>query len=186
MITRRAALAAAAAGTAAVALPRSAHAKVADDAAVIRRALRLERLAAVTTGTGATGQVVEPELARTLIGLADHDRRHADTLAVMLEALGGGKVPAPEDLEQADALARRLGIAPLQPELDAQDAYLAYALALKEEIVAGYVEASKRLLDVRLAQTLATILASEAQHLAVLRTEGGGAAVTKPFEGASR
>lgn len=86
---------------------------------------------------------------------------HAAALRTHLDALG--RRPAPKGL---DAPAQRVADAPAGERLDA-------AIALEASLVEAY---SAALLDLEAAgvlQTAATILASHAQHLALLRERAG-------------
>lgn len=180
MITRRGMLL----GSGAVLLVApAARASVEGDAGVVERALRLEQLAAAGMGAGATADLVDEADARALLVIAEHDREHVAVLGGSLEALGARRPPEPEDLPAADALARELDVDMLTGSLTRPDDFLAWAIALKEQTIAGYVDACRRLLDVRLTQSLASMLGAEAQHLVALRETAGRPAVGAAFPG---
>jgi hypothetical protein len=181
-MTRRAALM----GTAGLAVLAAAPVARGDDpgdAGTLRRLVLLEQLAAAGLGTAATGDVLGGEVARRLLPLAEHDHRHADALAANLDALGGAIPPAPKGVQAADRLAAALKISPLSGALAGERELLRWAIELKLRLVTDYAEAARRLLEINLTQTLATILASDAQHLVVLRQLAHETPVPGAFEG---
>jgi hypothetical protein len=179
-VTRRTALAGGA-GLLLAAVPL-ARADDPGDAGTLRRMILLEQLAAAGLGAAATGDVLGAEVARRLLPLADHDRRHVDALAANLDALGGIVPRAPKSVEGADRLAVALGVPLLSGVLAGEREFLAWAIAVKRRLLAGYVEAARRLQEINLTQTLATILASDAQHLVVLRRLAHETPVPAAFE----
>jgi hypothetical protein len=144
-VTRREALAAAA--VAALAAPSVARAQRSDIAVLIRLVAREE--AAEEAYGGGAGVVVN--------GLYPDEEAHAAALRTHLDALG--RRPAPRGL---DAPARRL----VEAEGDQR---LPAAIALEQSLVDEYAAALLDIADPSVLQTAATILASHAQHLALMR-----------------
>jgi hypothetical protein len=93
-----------------------------------------------------------------------HETHHAAALATELAAIGVGTPAPPEEPGDLDIAAERL--ARSGPER--ADVFAAAAL-LEEDLVAVYQAALPSLADPKIAMTAATILASHAQHLFVLR-----------------
>jgi hypothetical protein len=92
--------------------------------------------------------------------IARHDEDHARALRTELQALGRGTTPI--SAADLDPPARRLSEAfTAQARLDA-------AIALETDLVATYKKAVLDLVEPGILQTAATILASHAQHRALL------------------
>jgi hypothetical protein len=98
--------------------------------------------------------------------LRGHEADHAAALATELAAVGLGTPKAPRWASELDATAERLARAE-------GEAVLPAAVALEEELVALYRSALPSLPDAKIAMTAATILASHAQHLFILRHQTG-------------
>lgn len=179
MSTRRAFVAGAALAVVAK-RPGTARAEVRGDALVLEAAVRLEQTSVFAYDALLRGGGFDGDLAETLGTLRDHEQAHADALAAALEALGGPRPAAPETGEQADAALEELGI---PYGLDATgDAALELLLALGLRQVELYTRAAGELEDVRLIQTVASIVAAEGQHLVVIRAALGRATVPTPLE----
>jgi hypothetical protein len=95
------------------------------------------------------------------------DERHAHALRVGLEGLTIVATPRPAHAERADPAAARLAGA------RAARAALEAAIALEEELLAAFVDATRSVADAGLVKTVATIAGSHAQQLAVLRSAAG-------------
>jgi hypothetical protein len=142
----------AAAALALLVRPASARAQRSDIAVLIKLVGREE--AAAEAYGGFPGEL--------LPGVYNDELDHAAALRTQLDALG--RRPAPRGL---DAPARRLAEAPAGERLAA-------AVALEETLVRDYSAALADLADPGVLQTVATILASHAQHLARLRVLAKG------------
>ena len=136
----------AAGGLALLAWPASASAQRSDIAVLIKLLAR-EEAAAEVYGAGKA----------VVVAMYSDEVAHAEALRTQLDALG--RRPAPRGL---DAPARRLMEAEGDARLDA-------AIALEQSLVDEYSVALADLADPSVLQTVATILASHAQHLARLR-----------------
>jgi hypothetical protein len=133
-----------AAATAAV-LVRPATAIAADGTAdILRRLIALEDAASIAYSAAALNAVP---------GLADQEADHAKALRTDLEALGGRAPSAPTD----------------DTPLEGLDA----AIALEADLVAAYRKALVELEELGILPTVATILASHAQHHALLLRAAG-------------
>jgi hypothetical protein len=136
----------AAGGLALLARPAIASAQRSDMAVLIKLVAR-EEAAAEVYGAG-KAVVVAPY---------DDELAHSEALRTQLDALG--RRPAPRGLD-----------APAQRLMEAEgDARLPAAIALERSLVDDYAAALPDIADPGVLQTVATILASHAQHLARMR-----------------
>jgi hypothetical protein len=95
-----------------------------------------------------------------------HCGMHVSALSTSLGALGIDFPPHPGSPADLDPAARAVAIA-------SPDAALPAAIALEQGLVAAYRSALPVPEDLKLAVTLATLLASHAQHELILRTDHG-------------
>jgi rubrerythrin len=179
MSTRRAFVAGAAV---ALAVPRVAMAKEGGEVAALTHAIELEQAAAYVYDAGVKSGLLDAELAGVAGNLRDHEQAHADALAVLLEALGGHPPAAPDTPEAADARLAALGLETSLRELADAPAFLTLALALEQRQAAHYTAAVARIGDIRLIQTVGSILAAEGQHLVVIRGALERAPIPTPLE----
>jgi Ferritin-like domain len=139
------------AGAAALVLARPAAAAAAgrsDEAVLVRLVAREEA-------------AVEAYRDEVVPGLRADEEKHAAALRTHLDALG--RRPAPKGLDEP---ARKLAEASGEARVEA-------AIALEASLVEAYSEALLDLEAPGVLQTAATILASHAQHLALLREQSG-------------
>lgn len=164
--TRRdALLAAAAAGLPLlIASPRRALAQdEEDDTLLLERLIRLEQIAVVAYGALEAGEPLDR--------FRQHDEQHAEALVAALEQLGGAapKPPAAESIEGLRGVRGRAGA-------------LGFAIELETRTLAAYYEAVQKLGDAQVLRTAATIMASEGQHLVLLRRAAGRRPAPAAFE----
>lgn len=168
-LTRRRLLGAAA-GAAAAGLARPALAGAAPSEPATMRDLILREdaaAAAYALAAEATGDAI-------LQRIGSIDQRHAHALRVGLESLTVPPAHRPPHAERAEPAAARLAGA-----RTAENA-LAEAITLEQELLAAYVGAARSLVDGGLLQTVATVAASHAQQLAVLRAAAGRPPLDEP------
>jgi rubrerythrin len=177
--TRRAFVAGAAVVLAA---PRVAWAKEGGEVAALTDAIKLEQVAAYVYDAGVKSGLLDAEQAALAGRLRDHEQQHADALAVLLEALGGHPPGAPDTPESADAALTALGVETGLRELRDANAFLALSLELEQRQAAHYTASVAKIGDIRLIQTLASILAAEGQHLVVIRRALERAPIPTPLE----
>jgi hypothetical protein len=127
------------------------------DVAVLQRLIGREEAAALAQRRAAVLPVA---------GLAGHEADHAKVLRTDLFALGGKVPPAPGDGAALDPAARRLAEAEPAGRVDA-------AIALEASLLAAYTEALLELQEPNVVRTAASIMASHAQHEALLRRAAG-------------
>jgi hypothetical protein len=137
---------------------RNAFAQAGDDGAILERAINLERIA-VIADSGLLSAGVE-KIARRFRG---HEQAHADALTTALTDLGGTPPPKPSGVEDVDKVVKGLG------EVKSQADIANFAIELETAAVAAYYDAHRKLIDAKLLQTGASIMANEGQHLVVLR-----------------
>ena len=150
---------------------RNAFAKAEGDAAILERAIELERTAVIVYRTAASGDLLDAEVRKAAELFAQQEAEHADALIAALSDLGG---TAPKPPKAAD-------VAGLD-ELDSQDEVLEFAIELENMAVVAYDDAAARLTRADLLKTTAQIVSNEAQHLVVLRQQLGEDPVPSAFE----
>jgi rubrerythrin len=97
----------------------------------------------------------------------DHEREHAQTLARVLRDLGA----KPNAARESYAF----------PRLREQAQVLRFAEAMENAAIAKYIDSIPRLNDPEVRATGASIMANEAEHLAVLHQQLGERTVPEPF-----
>ena len=155
---------------------RTAFAQAKGDAAILERAITLERVTALAYTTVIDGGLLSPAVARTLRRLRGHEQAHADALVTALMDLGGIPPAPPEGEADVDKVVEGLG------DVRSQGDVLSFAIELETAVVAAYHDAQAELVETRLLQTAASIMGSEGQHLAVLRMAAGREPVPSAFE----
>jgi hypothetical protein len=136
-----------AAAAAALVRPAAAAAAGNDPADVLERLIALEDAAALAY-RGAPAAVLA-----AVPGLAEQEADHAKALRTDLEALGGRAPNAPADVEPVTGFGA--------------------AIALEADLITGYGQALLDLDELGILPTVGTILASHAQHHALLLRAAG-------------
>jgi hypothetical protein len=95
--------------------------------------------------------------------LRTHERRHAASFVTALTDLGGSPPAEPVGIAAVDKVAKGLD----QVRNEAQT--LSFLIELETAAVAAYYDAQARFVETRLLQSGASIMASEGQHLVLLR-----------------
>ena len=150
---------------------RAALAQPGGDREVLEAALRLEQTAVATYGAAARSGLLDRQATELSKLFGEQDQAHAEALTAALEALGAS-APAPP---REDSI-RRLG------RLRTSAGFARIAIELELEAVAAYHEAQLELQDRELLSLCARIMASEGQHLALLRSLAGKSPVPHAFE----
>jgi Ferritin-like domain len=158
-LSRRHALLAAAAG--ALALPAGARAARPGEGAVLLDLIGREQAAAAAyaQAIAALGASAPPEL----VTVCGQESQHADALGTELVAVG---------LARPQPAAPQGAAAQLAAATDA-GAALTAAAALERELIAAYQAALPLLPDAKVATSVATILASHAQHGLIVERRAG-------------
>lgn len=159
---------------------RTAFAEAKGDTAILGRAIGLEQVAVLAYDTAIEGGRLSPALLAVARTLRAHEQAHADALTTALTDLGGTPPPEPQGLADVDKVAKGLGEAKTQAEV------VNVLIELETATVAAYLDAQTKLVEAKLLQTGASIMASEGQHLVVLRRAVGKDPVPAAFETGAR
>jgi rubrerythrin len=132
------------------------------DTDILASAITLERIAVLAYGVAIDSKLLTPEFARVARRFRAHEQAHADVLETALTDLGGTPPPAPV-VKDIDGVVKGMGA--LKSQADVAN----FAIELELAAVAAYYDAQRKLVEGKLLQTTASIMANEAQHLVVLR-----------------
>lgn len=154
---------------------RSAFAATTTDSEILVAAIKLEQVAVLVYDAAIASGLLSKDLLAAATLFRGHEQSHADVLSTALSALGE---TLPPKATQADvgAVVKGLGDASSQADL------ANVAIELELAAVAAYYDAEAKLVDAKLLQTGAAIMANESQHLVVLRQFVKRAAVPNAFE----
>ena len=155
---------------------RTAFAEAKGDTAILARAINLEQVAVLAYDTAIEGGLLSPALTEVLRTLSAHEQLHADRLTTALTDLGGTPPPAPQGAADVDKVVKGLSDAKTQADV------VNFAIELETATVAAYLDAQREFVEGKLLQTGASIMASEGQHLVVLRRAVGKDPVPAAFE----
>jgi rubrerythrin len=133
------------------------------DAEILQTAINLEQVAVIAYDTALAGGLLSPAVTRIVRHLRAHEQAHADALTTALTDLGGAVPAAPKGLADVDKVVKGLGAVRTQGDV------VNFAIKLEMAAIAAYHEAQSKLVETRLLQIGASIMASEGQHLVVLR-----------------
>ena len=155
---------------------RTAFAEAKGDTAILARAISLEQVAVLAYDTAIAGGLLSPALTAVVRTLRAHEQQHADTLTTALTDLGGTPPAAPQGIADVDKVVKGLSDAKTQADV------VNFAIELETATVAAYLDAHRELVEAKLLQTSASIMASEGQHLVLLRRAIGKDPVPAAFE----
>jgi hypothetical protein len=141
---------------------RTAFAAAGADGDILTSAVTLERIAVLAYGAAIDSKLLTPGFERVARRFRDHEQAHADVLLTALTDLGGTPPPEPQVKDIGGVVE---GIGDLRSQADVAH----FAIELELAAVAAYYDAHAKLIDARLLQTGAAIMADEGQHLVVLR-----------------
>jgi rubrerythrin len=141
---------------------RNAFAAGGTDGDILVSAIKLEQVAVLAYGAAIDSKLLTPGFAKVARRFRDHEQAHADVLITALKDLGGTPPPAAQ-VKDIDGVVK--GIGDLKSQADVAN----FAIELEMAAVAAYYDAHSKLIDAKLLQTGASIMANEAQHLVVLR-----------------
>jgi rubrerythrin len=159
---------------------RNAFAESGTDEKILQQAITLERVAVIAYDTVIGGGMLNGRVERLVRLLRAHEQQHADALATALTDLGGTAPPEPSGLKDVDAVVEGLGNVSTQADV------LRFAIELETAAVAAYYDAQAKLVEARLLQTGASIMASEGQHLVLLRQAASRPPVPNALETGGR
>ena len=150
---------------------RDAFAAESGDAEILGKAIHLEQVAVLAYDGVIAGGLLRSRSEAVLTRFRDHERQHAGALTTALTDLGG---TPPEQATVADVD----GLDGLKSEADV----VGFAIAFEAAAVAAYLDAQRKLVDGKLLQSTASIMANEGQHLVVLRRLANVEPVPNAFE----
>ena len=142
---------------------RDAFAESDTDGTILERAITLERVAVLAYDRLLAGDLPAGRIVQQMRVLRGHEQQHADAMTKALTDLGGTPPPAPSGVEDVDKVVKGLGDVRTQADV------LSFAIELETALVAAYHDAHAKLVEAKLLQTAASIMADEGQHLVVLR-----------------
>jgi hypothetical protein len=143
------------------------------DAGLLKAGLFVEEVAALAYAAAADGPLDGADRARAL-RFADHEREHADVFETVLFAL---TVPVREHATDADLQALMPGLR----RAGREEAWERLA-ELEGAAIAGHQLLGRRLQALDALRSVATVMASGAQHLVAIRDALGDEPPTLPFE----
>jgi hypothetical protein len=142
---------------------RNAFADSDTDGTILERTITLERVAVLAYDTILGGDRLTDHIAGQVRLLRGHEQQHADVMTKALTDLGGTPPPAPSGVKDVDKVVK--GLSDVRTQADV----LSFAIELETALVAAYYDAQAKLVEAKLLQTAASIMADEGQHLVVLR-----------------
>jgi len=154
---------------------RNAFAAGSTDGDILASAITLERIAVLAYGVALDSKLLSPDLERVVRRFRAHEQAHADVVTTALTDLGGTPPAAPR-AKDIDSVVK--GVGDLKSEADVAR----FAIELETAAVAAYYDAQSKLVDGKLLQTGASIMANEGQHLVVLRQAAKQDPVPNAFE----
>ncbi len=155
---------------------RHAFAEAKGDTAILGRAIGLERVAVLAYDTAIENGRLSPALLTVARTFRAHEQQHADALTTALTDLGGAPPAAPRGVADVDK------VVPGLRDVRTQAAAVNLLIELETAMVAAYLDAHRELVEAKLLQTGASIMAAEGQHLVVLRRAVGKDPVPTAFE----
>jgi hypothetical protein len=144
------------------------------DVTVLVGALRLEQTAAFVSEAARRNDRLSPELRSAFRLFRDQQQEHAARLTLELERLGGTPPPKPVRVAQVPGLGPALA--------GGRRTIIEFAIAQEEAIVAAYHRAQRELLDPKLMQLAATMMANAGQQISAHRDGLGENPVPNAFE----
>lgn len=154
---------------------RHAFAQADGDAAILESAIGLEHVAVFAYTAALDSGLLGPRVARAARLFREHEREHAAALTTALKDLGGSPPPRPSSVADVDRVVEGLR------DVKSQADVVTFAIELETAAVAAYYDAQQKLADAGLLQTGASIMASEGQHLVVLRQAADRDPVPRAF-----
>jgi rubrerythrin len=142
---------------------RNAFAAGSDDTTILMSAITLEHVAVIAYDTAIASRLLSPTLLRVAQQFRAQEQQHANVLTTALKDLGGAPPPLPKGVADVDKIVKGLG------DVKSQADVVNFAIELETAAVAAYYDAQPKLVEAKLMQTGASIMANEGQHLVVLR-----------------
>lgn len=160
--------AALAAGAATLSVTHASAAVPQSDADRLRRLISVEMLILYCYERILQGPLLDPRARRLIEPLPAHETAHIHALSARLTARGGTPPPPPASDKQADRDLGRRGVVGRLGQLNGEHDALHLLLAVEEVVVGAYFVALTKLADPRLVTLAVQIMASDAQHEALI------------------
>jgi hypothetical protein len=138
------------------------------DADRLRRLVSVELLLLYCYEQILAGPLLRPRARRLLSPLVGHEEAHVRALSAHLAALGGNAPSPPRSVRVADHDLARRGVGGRLGQLRGGRDALFLLLAVEQVVVGAYFVALTKLGDPRLITLAAQIMASDAQHEALI------------------
>jgi Ferritin-like domain len=138
------------------------------DADRLRRLVSVELLLLYCYEQILAGPLLRPRARRLLSPLVGHEEAHVRALSARLAALGGRAPSPPRSVRVADHDLARRGVGGRLGQLTGGRDALFLLLAVEQVVVGAYFVALTKLGDPRLITLAAQIMASDAQHEALI------------------
>jgi rubrerythrin len=142
------------------------------DAPLIEGVVQLEQTAQVAYETAAKSNLLQGSVKRLASLLAEHEKQHGDALKQILGEIGGN-VPTPPKPAEVQGL----------DEVKSQTGFLEFAIELEGNAILTYLDLERKVKGDRLRRLGAQAMASEGEHLVMLREELGRNPIPVAFEG---
>ena len=155
---------------------RTAFAESGGDLPILERAIALERVSVIAYDELIARRLRSGALLRVARRFRAHEQQHADALTTALTDLGGRPPPPPKGAADVDEVVE--GLRDVRSRADV----VSFAIELETAAVAAYHDAAAKLVEGKLLQTGASIMANEGQHLVVLRRAAGSEPVPNALE----
>ena len=158
---------------------RNAFAAGEADKTILAEAIRLERIAVLAYDKAIETGLLSRGVERLAKLIAGHEREHAGALTTALTDLGQPQ-PVQPTAKDIDSVVKGID------DVNSQADILNFAIELETAAVAAYHDAQQKFFDAKLLQAGASIMASEGQHLVVLRQALNKPPVPNAFETGSK
>jgi rubrerythrin len=154
---------------------RNAFAADSADDDILKSAIKLEQVAVLAYDKAIDSGLLSADFKQVVQRFRGHEQAHVDALSTALTDLGGTLAPK---ATAADIDGVVTGLGSVKSQADIAN----LAIELEMAAIAAYYDAHRKLVDAKLLQTGASIMANEAQHLVVLRQAVKKDAVPNAFE----
>jgi ferritin-like protein len=138
------------------------------DVARLQRLMSIELLLLYVYDHVVGSSILPPSARRTMAELQAHERAHVAALSARLRARGARQPPPPPSISTANRYLARRNVRGRLGQLQGADDALHLLLALERVTVGAYFVALREMRDPGLIVLAAQIMASDAQHEAIV------------------
>jgi hypothetical protein len=153
------------------------------DTARLQRLMSVEQLMLYVYGHVLGSSILPPPLRRTMAQLQAHEQAHVGALGDRLRARGARQPPPPPNVATANRYLARRNVRGRLGQLKGPDDALYLLRALERVLVGAYFVALREMRDPGLIVLAAQIMASDAQHEAIIseKLNPGDIATAVPY-----